>query len=171
MADLHTMYRVMILYMLNQVEYPLTNTQITNFILEKEYTNYFTVQEILSDLISTQLITAESTHNNTRYRITPYGQESLGFFHVKISDAIKEDIRTYFQAHHFDLRQETAIFADYYKAANHGYAVRCRIQNQRTDLVDLTIHVQNRDQAEAVCRNWKRSNFDVYEMLMDTLIR
>ena len=31
MADLHTMYRVMILYMLNQVEYPLTNTQITNF--------------------------------------------------------------------------------------------------------------------------------------------
>ena len=93
MADLHTMYRVMILYMLNQVEYPLTNTQITNFILEKEYTNYFTVQEILSDLISSQLITAESTHNNTRYRITPYGQETLGFFHVKISDAIKEDIR------------------------------------------------------------------------------
>ena len=84
MADLHTMYRVMILYMLNQVEYPLTNTQITNFILEKEYTNYFTVQEILSDLISSQLITAESTHNNTRYRITPYGQESLGFLHVKI---------------------------------------------------------------------------------------
>ena len=38
-------------------------------------------------------------------------------------------------------------------------------------MVDLTIHVQNRDQAEAVCRNWKRSNFDVYEMLMDTLIR
>ena len=70
MADLHTMYRVMILYMLNQVEYPLTNTQITNFILEKEYTNYFTVQEILSDRISSQLITAESTHNNTRYRIT-----------------------------------------------------------------------------------------------------
>ena len=84
MADLHTMYRVMILYMLNQVEYPLTNTQITNFILEKEYTNYFTVQEILSDLISSQLITAESTHNNTRYRITPYGQESRGFLHVKI---------------------------------------------------------------------------------------
>ena len=51
MSDLHTMYRVMILYMLNQVEYPLTNTQITNFILEKEYTNYFKVQEILYEMI------------------------------------------------------------------------------------------------------------------------
>ena len=130
MADLHTMYRVMILYMLNQVEYPLTNTQITNFILEKEYTNYFTVQEILSDLISSQLITAESTHNNTRYRITPYGQETLGFFHVKISDAIKEDIRTYFVEHDFDLKQETSVYADYYKVPGEGYAVRCRIRNR-----------------------------------------
>ena len=171
MTELDTMYRVMILYMLNLVEYPLTNTQITNFVLEKEYTNYFTVQEAITSLLQTDLLTAESTHNNTRYHLTDYGRQTLDFFHTKISDAIKEDIRTYFQAHHFDLRQETAIFADYYKAANHGYAVRCRIQNQRTDLVDLTIHVQNRDQAEAVCRNWKRSNFDVYEMLMDTLIR
>ena len=171
MADLHTMYRVMILYMLNQVEYPLTNTQITNFILEKEYTNYFTVQEILSDLISSQLITAESTHNNTRYRITPYGQESLGFFNVKISDAIKEDIRTYFVEHDFDLKQETSVYADYYKVPGEGYAVRCRIRNLETDIVDLTLHVSGRQQAEAVCQNWKKNHFPIYETLMDILLK
>ena len=164
MADLHTMYRVMILYMLNQVEYPLTNTQITNFILEKEYTNYFTVQEILSDLISSQLITAESTHNNTRYRITPYG-------HVKISDAIKEDIRTYFVEHDFDLKQETSVYADYYKVPGEGYAVRCRIRNLETDIVDLTLHVSGRQQAEAVCQNWKKNHFPIYETLMDILLK
>lgn len=171
MADLHTMYRVMILYMLNQVEYPLTNTQITNFILEKEYTNYFTVQEILSDLISSQLITAESTHNNTRYRITPYGQETLGFFHAKISDAIKEDIRTYFVKHNFDLKQETSVYADYYKVPGGEYAVRCRIRNLETDIVDLTLHVSDRQQAEAVCQNWKKNHFPIYEALMDTLLK
>ena len=171
MADLHTMYRVMILYMLNQVEYPLTNTQITNFILEKEYTNYFTVQEILSDLISSQLITAESTHNNTRYRITPYGQAALGFFHVKISDAIKEDIRTYFVEHDFDLKQETSVYADYYKVPGEGYAVRCRIRNLETDIVDLTLHVSGRQQAEAVCQNWKKNHFPIYETLMDILLK
>ena len=171
MADLHTMYRVMILYMLNQVEYPLTNTQITNFILEKEYTNYFTVQEILSDLISSQLITAESTHNNTRYRITPYRQEKLGFFHVKISDAIKEDIRTYFVEHDFDLKQETSVYADYYKVPGEGYAVRCRIRNLETDIVDLTLHVSGRQQAEAVCQNWKKNHFPIYETLMDILLK
>lgn len=171
MTQLDTMYRVMVLYMLNIVKYPLTNTQITNFILEQEYTNYFTVQETITALLQADLITAESTHNNTRYHITEEGRQTLDFFHTKISDAIKEDIRTYFQAHHFDLRQETEIFADYYKTPDHEYAVRCRIQDQSTDIVDLTLHVKNRTQAEAVCRNWKQSNFDVYEMLMDTLIK
>ena len=77
MTELDTMYRVMILYMLNLVEYPLTNTQITNFVLEKEYTNYFTVQEAITSLLQTDLITAESTHNNTRYHLTDYGRQTL----------------------------------------------------------------------------------------------
>ena len=57
MTKLDIMYRVMILYMLNIVEYPLTNTQITNFILENEYTDYFTVQEAITGLLETDLIT------------------------------------------------------------------------------------------------------------------
>ena len=171
MTKLDTMYRVMILYMLNIVEYPLTNTQITNFILEKEYTNYFTIQKAITGLLETDLIIAESAHNSTRYHLTEYGEQTLTFFHTKVSDAIKEDIHTYFQAHHFDLKQETAVFADYYKASGQGYAVRCRIQDQSTDIVDLTLHVRNRSQAEAVCRNWKLTNIDIYETLMDTLIK
>lgn len=79
MTELDTMYRVMILYMLNLVEYPLTNTQITNFVLEKESTNYFTVQEAITSLLQTDLITAESTHNNTRYHLTDYGRQTLDF--------------------------------------------------------------------------------------------
>ena len=45
MADTLSLYKLIILKMLEQVEYPLTNSQITEFILDKEYTNYFTVQQ------------------------------------------------------------------------------------------------------------------------------
>lgn len=171
MLELDIMYRIMVLYMLNIVEYPLTNTQITNFVLENDYTNYFTIQEAITALSDAQLIVAQSTHNNTRYHLTEEGRQTLTFFQDKISDAIKEDIRHYCQTHDFDLRQETFIYADYYKTTDHRYAVRCRIQEEHTDIVDLTLHVQNRMQAEAVCRNWKKSNLDVYEILMDTLIK
>ena len=38
--DTETLYKLMIMHMLNKVEFPLTNDQITEFFLENEYTNY-----------------------------------------------------------------------------------------------------------------------------------
>ncbi len=171
MTELDTMYRLMILFMLDKVEYPLTNTQITNFILEKDYTTYFTIQQTFSDLLSSELITAESTHSNTRYRITEEGQQTLRFFNDKISDAIKQDIITYFQEHHYDLKLETSVYADYFKASGKGYVVRCRIKDIEKSIIDLTIAVDTREQAEAICGSWKKQSAEVYALLMDTLLK
>ena len=36
--------------MLDRVNSPMTNAQISEFVLEKGYTSYFTLQEVLMDL-------------------------------------------------------------------------------------------------------------------------
>ena len=66
MAEPFTIYKLTILYMLSKAGFPLTNTQISNFFLSEEYTDYFRVQEVLGDLVDTNLIVAESTHSNTQ---------------------------------------------------------------------------------------------------------
>ena len=171
MAEPLTLYRLIILFMLDKVEYPLTNTQITNFILEKDYTTYFTVQQTFADLLSSDLITAESTHNNTRYRITAEGKQALHFFGDKITDAIKKDILTFFEEHHYDLKQETSVFADYFKATGNGYSVRCQIKETDQTVIDLTLSVSTKEQAQAVCSNWQNQSEQVYATLMDLLIK
>ena len=70
----------MCLYMLRQVNFPLTNAQLTNFFLDKEYTTYFTLQQALNELLEAGLIRGESLHNSTRYEITKDGEDTLGFF-------------------------------------------------------------------------------------------
>ena len=45
MAKSFTLYKLIILYMLNQVDFPLTNSQISEFILDKGYTTYFKLQQ------------------------------------------------------------------------------------------------------------------------------
>ena len=50
MAEPITIYKLTILNMLDKVDFPLTNTQISNFFLEQDYTDYFRVQQVLSDL-------------------------------------------------------------------------------------------------------------------------
>ena len=67
MADPNTIYKMTVLTMLDKVDFPLSNTQLSNFFLEQNYTDYFTVQQVISGLLDSELIRFESTHNNTQY--------------------------------------------------------------------------------------------------------
>ena len=46
MSETYTLYKLIVLYMLEKVDFPLTTSQISEFILEKEYTTYFKLQEL-----------------------------------------------------------------------------------------------------------------------------
>ena len=41
MAETFTLYKLIILYMLNKVDFPLTTSQISEFVLDEGYTTYF----------------------------------------------------------------------------------------------------------------------------------
>lgn len=170
MAEALTQYKLIVLYMLDHVDFPLTNTQISNFILENEYTTYFTIQQAISELLTAELIRGESTHNNTCYHITPAGRETLSYFPDKISDAIKADVLSYFAENKIQLKQEISIVADYYKTTSQEFAARCQIREKDRSLIDLTITVSTKEQAEAICSNWSQQSEDVYGYLMDLLV-
>ena len=57
--------------MLNQVDFPLTNSQISEFILDKGYTTYFKLQQALSELLESGFIREEST---SPYILPSYGR-------------------------------------------------------------------------------------------------
>ena len=157
--------------MLDKVDFPLSNTQLTNFFLEQEYTDYFRVQQVISDLLDAELIRTESTHNNAHYYITAAGKETLNLLKDKISDAIELDINNYFAQNKLELRNDNSIIADYYRTPNRDFAVRCQYRQKDTNLIDLTLSVPTKEQAEAICNNWKKQNEDVYMYLMDILMK
>ena len=106
MAEAYTLYKLIILTMLERVDFPLTNAQISDFILTKEYTNYFTLQQVLSELVETELLEENTVRNSTYYHVTEKGKETLNFFGHMVSEAIHEDMDTYFRANAIALREE-----------------------------------------------------------------
>lgn len=171
MAEPTTIYKLIILYMLEQVDFPLTNTKISNFFLDKNYTTYFTVQQVINDLVESELLVFENTHSNTQYRMTASGRETLHFFEDKISDGIRNDVADYFSANQIELKQDADILANYYKATNQTYGVHCQLKQQNHLIVDITLSVKSQEMAEAICENWKKQSEDVYDMLMDMLVK
>lgn len=90
-----TLYKLMNLYMLKKVNFPLTNAQLTDFFLRMNTPAILRSSRPLAELKDSGLIHAESTHSTTRYEITKEGEETLNFFENNISPAIIEDMDTY----------------------------------------------------------------------------
>lgn len=165
-----TLYKLMNLYMLKQVNFPLSNAQLTDFFLQHEYTSYFTLQQALNELKDSGLIRAQSTHNETRYEITREGEETLSFFGKNISPAIVEDMDRYLKENQFRMRNEAGVLADYYKSTNQDYIVHCEVREGKTTLIDLNLSVPDRSQAESMCARWKGHSQEIYAFAMKTLM-
>ncbi|MCD7708506.1 MAG: DUF4364 family protein [Clostridiales bacterium] len=170
MAEPFTIYKLTILYMLSHSGEPLTNMQIALFFLNREYTGYFRVQEALSDLQGSGFIAAESTHQSTRYRITDSGKETLSLLSEKMSDGIERDVADYLAEMGASFREENAFAADYRKLPEKGYDVHMQLTLGDRPIVDLTLFARTKEQAEAMCCNWRQRCGDVYAKLMDTLL-
>lgn len=165
-----TLYKLMILYMLKQVNFPLTSAQLSNFFLEHEYTTYFTLNQVLNELLEAKLLHVETNHNSSRYEITREGEETLSFFGNKISSAIIEDIDEYLKENKFRLRNEVGVTADFYKSTNQDFIVHCEVREGKSCLIDLELAVPDKDQAEIMCDHWKAKSQEIYAFAMKALM-
>ncbi|MBO5337110.1 MAG: DUF4364 family protein [Lachnospiraceae bacterium] len=169
LQDPLTLYNLIILYMLNRVSFPMTTAQISDFILEKEYTNFLTLQQVISELTDAGMISSDSIRNRTHLAITEEGRETLSFFGNRISDAIKHDIDTYFREKEFTLRNEVSILGDYYKSTSGEYEAHLVAKDRDINLVEITISVPVEEVAAAICDNWQNKNQEIYQYLIQEL--
>ncbi len=155
--------------MLDRVNFPLTKTQVGDFILEKEYTNFLTLQQVISELIEADLILADSIRNRTHLSITKEGQETLSFFENRINDAIKADINTFFKENELELRNEVSVLADYYKSTTGEFEAHLIAKDRNINLVEITLSVPVEEAAAAICDNWQKKNQEIYQYLIQEL--
>ncbi len=170
MTESYTLYKLIVLYMLDKVDFPLTTSQISEFILDKGYTSYFRLQETLAELSDSGLLRVETTHNRTLYHLTESGAETIHFFSKKISPAIQKDIDEFLREKQYDLKEEAAVKSDYYLNTNREYEVRCQIVENGYSLIDLKLTVPTEKEAEAIAGSWNRQSQEIYALLLSKLL-
>ena len=169
MHDPLTLYKLIVLYMLDRVDFPLTKSQIGDFILEKEYTNFLTLQQVIGELTDAGLITAQSIRNRTHLSITREGRETLSFFGNQINEGIKTDVNLFFKENEITLRNEVSILSDFYKSTSGEYEAHLIAKDKNINLIDITISVPTKETAGAICDIWQRKNQEIYQYLISQL--
>ena len=60
-----TLYKLMILFMLDNLDFPLTNSQLSEFFVNHGYTSYFHLQQAINELVESEFVRAETIRNTT----------------------------------------------------------------------------------------------------------
>ena len=69
--------KLLILYILNKINMDLTNSQITQVVLDTEVINYFSLQQFLSQLMESKFLTTNKDSNREYYSLTQKRLEIL----------------------------------------------------------------------------------------------
>ena len=168
--EMLTLYKLIILYMLDKVDYSLTKNQIFGLMLDKEYTDYFTLQKVMNQLTDDGLIESKFVRNASHLTMTAKGQETIDLLKGDISDSIKEEIDTYLNENEVRLRNEVSISADYYKSTTGEYVAELIARERNTDLVNIRITMPTEPAVSEIYNNWMKKNQDVYAYLMENLL-
>ncbi len=163
--------KLMILYMLNEVNVPLTGSHIIECLVQYRYATYFEVQQTCTELSAGGLIAAETIHHTTRYQITGEGKQTLEYYHHLIPDSFIANIAAYLKEHKIEFRKKASVIAGYTKVKNGDYAVQLRIIEKSSSIFDMTLSAPSQEIAEQICFNWENNYMELYTHLASELLK
>lgn len=165
-----TLYKIIILYLLDRAEIPLSSSQVMRFLLDREYTTFVTFQDALSQLTEQGLVKGEQDTHRTFLLLTPEGRESLTFFLDRLNPEIREQADAYLIQNRMKLRAEAAVRTDYTRRADGSYLAEMKILENGRQTFGLLMEVQTEADAIALCDRFRERNGEIYPYLIGKLM-
>ena len=171
MQSQSNLFKLIVMYMLHQVDFPLSRVQLFDYILDKgQYTDYFTLQSAIADLIESDFVTEDSGHNSTRLSLTGEGVDALSYFQERIPQVIRDEIDGYLSQNKREIKNELSVMTSYSRLDNGDYAVKLQRMEGPEEPLDIILHTSDESDARAVCDKWKDKHKDIYAYLVKELM-
>ena len=160
--------KLKLLYILNYINIPLTNIEITNHILENNYMDYFSLQQILGDLCDSKFVKLNSKNGNEYYCISEAGMAALEMFGEKLPDYFTNEIATNFSFFKKELKKQRELIGHYYKR-NDEYIVSLQVMENESVIFNLSISVPTEILAKNICKKWDSNPEEIFGSIIKTL--
>ena len=163
--------KLILLYIIDKLNIPVSNLQITKLVLEKRFMNYFLLQQHLNELQEGKFLTMETIDDRSLYKITDSGRKTLEYFTHLIPAGLKSRMDNTFLAMRKEIRSQTLILADYTPESENKFTVNCKVSEDGFSLLQLDVTVGTKSDARLVCENWKKHSQLIYAEIIETLTK
>lgn len=162
--------KLLLLYILKMSPDNLTNNELTEFILRKEYMNYFAIQQYLGELADGELIQIYGEDEKKGYKVLEKGEISLNLFESKIPEKIIQELAAEFKIQELVMARETEVVGEFYPKENDQYSVNLKLVENDETLFSLYFDVASEAQAENFCTIWKENTETIYQNILNQFI-
>lgn len=171
MEEINALYRLSTLYMLSRVEFPISTNRLSFFLLQQNYTDYFTFQQGLGELLYDGYVKKELVHGKTLYSITDAGRDAIGYLKKEISADMRNDIDNYIRENRMPMHEDCSIVSKSYQLDLTHYMANLVVEEEGIKILEMNIATTTAEEADRICANWKESNEEIYPMLIDMLMK
>ncbi len=169
-TDQQLKHKITILYLINQFSVPLTNQQLTDFVMVHELMNYFDLQQYLTDLVETSMLEYSTSEGENYYILTESGKNTLDLFSDRVSQSFRRKINDSVDSKKKSFVIKTNVTSDYSKEDDNDYEVHLSVKEGIYTLMDIKVNVVSNKHAKTICENWEKKAQYLYADILNKLM-
>ncbi|MEF9952832.1 MAG: DUF4364 family protein [Clostridium sp.] len=161
--------KLLLLYILEKLKVPTSNTLLTQIVLENNLINYFLLQQYLSELVDNGFIEDTKYNNTHKLTLTESGKSTLEFF----TNRIPSEKITLIDEHLVEGKYLGEVFKSYlasFEEVDGVVKVSLYLKENDNITTSHTITVATQDEAIKICDMWRNKGDKVSESIRAILM-
>ena len=161
--------KVLILYLLNKLSDGIKSDNLYKIVSSANNINYFYFQELLTDLIATNLVGSFTKDEDTFIKITSEGQNSLSLTKSLLPGLLKLKADTIFKEENSNIVEESSVVTEFIPKDENNYTITCKIVEQNETIFEVSVYAASREKAKQISDNWKSNATTLYPQILELL--
>ncbi len=167
--------KLMLLYMLEQIEIPLTEQFILDICTTRnDWINYMECVSVFHDLLRDGFIYTPDSQDNKRcrYTLTAKGRSGLSIYYEEVPEKTREEISEFCKTNRMYFKRLQEYVADFHKNSDGTYMVTLKIIETASSepMFEIKINFQTRADAVKAVEIWTDKAPSFYEFVYTNLL-
>ena len=161
--------KVLILYLLNKLNKPISNDSLLKLVLSVQDINYFYFQQFLLDLLENKYIIGYMEDDKMMYKITDAGIKTLSLTSDILPGIIKLNIDNALKAKLEDVQNVKHAVSEFFPKNENDFIVTCKIVENNITKFELKVPATSAEQAKIIANKWENNFEEIYSIIADIL--
>jgi len=160
--------KLIILYIIQNFGDPITNGELTDIFMSREFIDYFTMQNHLNDLADGNFVITDTVNGQRHYILGDRGREALEYIHNIPSSArtvLLNSIKSYLK----EKNRLYEVLTRVNPAGDSGFEAQIGIIEGGKALFDVRVALGSKEAAKEAVRVFKEKPLEFYGALLKAL--